>query len=534
MSNTQQMVMRLKQADEDLEWYPTTNDMILAVQRWLPENAGSIMDIGAGDGRVLVKLAEKCKDAKLYGIELSTILVQAQPKEIIPVGTDVLEQNLACLPVDYIFCNPRYSRFEEWVCKIISEGFAKKAFLVIPQRWKDSEPIGQAVKQRGATTRVIYSGDFEDAERKARAVVNIVEVCYPMDDNGYREKVKDPFDIWFDANISTFDKAEEFKESESRQDLARKYGHASIDEMVAAYQEEHTRMQDNYRAIFMLDYGILKELGVDKNQVREGLKKKMAGLKIKYWEILFERLDAITSRLSTKSKQHLLEKLTRNTSVEFTASNAYAVVLWAIKNANQYFDEQLVELFQALSTFEGVMLYKSNQKAWGHDQWRYMSRWDLQRGTALSNYALDYQIAVSRGSAILKDQWNTYEFPGSLARGCHNLIADAVAVLSNLGFSTYSSRSLDRDWQGGQWENFYAANSDEILFQCKAYMNGNLHFRFMPEAIKALNIEAGRLLKWLRTEEDVVTELGYTPEEAKQYFHRNTQLMPSNIKLLGA
>jgi len=101
-----------------------------------------------------------------------------------------------------------------------------------------------------------------------------------------------------------------------------------------------------------------------------------------------------------------------------------------------------------------------------------------------------------------------------------------------LGFQTHSCRSFDRQWVGGQWQDFYQANSDKVLFQVKAFMNGNLHFRFMPEAIKALNVNAGRLLKWLRTEEDVVTELGYSAKEAKEYFHRNSHILPSNVKLL--
>ena len=106
--------------------------------------------------------------------------------------------------------------------------------------------------------------------------------------------------------------------------------------------------------------------------------------------------------------------------------------------------------------------------------------------------------------------------------------------MSNLGFSTYSTKPQDREWEGGKWQDFYETNSDEILFQAKAYMNGNLHFRFMPAAIKALNVEAGRLLKWIRTEEDVITELGYTKEEAKKYFNHNAQILPSNVKLLSA
>ncbi len=54
----------------------------------------------------------------------------------------------------------------------------------------------------------------------------------------------------------------------------------------------------------------------------------------------------------------------------------------------------------------------------------------------------------------------------------------------------------------------------DVVFQAKAFMNGNMHFRIMPEAIKALNIEAGRLLGWLRGPQDVVTELGYSMDDS--------------------
>jgi hypothetical protein len=126
-----------------------------------------------------------------------------------------------------------------------------------------------------------------------------------------------------------------------------------------------------------------------------------------------------------------------------------------------------------------------------------------------------------------------YSYPGNLYKDCHELIADIIAVMSNLGFSCYSTKSTDREWKAAKWENFYHSDTDKILFQVKGYMNGNLHLRFMPEAIKALNINAGRILKWVRTENEVVEEMGYTKEEAKQYFHGNSYILPSNIKLLG-
>jgi len=162
--------------------------------------------------------------------------------------------------------------------------------------------------------------------------------------------------------------------------------------------------------------------------------------------VLFDRLDAITSRLSTKSKEKLLDRLTKNTAVEFTATNAYSVVIWAVKNANQYFDEQLVALFFELSTFEGVMNYKSNVKTWEKTGWRYNNH----DGKEHSHYALDYRIVVSKWYAINKNRYDRWDYPGGLSRESHNLIADVVAVMGNLGFTTYSSRSLDREWRGGQ------------------------------------------------------------------------------------
>lgn len=532
MNYARQIVTQLKEADQDHEWYPTTPAMIEAVKRWISaENTNSIMDIGAGDGRVLVALGEKRNHPLLYSIEISPILRQEQPEDIIPVGTDLFEQNLAALPVDYIFCNPPYSQYEEWVCKIIEQGFAIKAFLVIPQRWKDSPAISEAIKRRGATARAIYHDDFLQGDRAARAIIDIVEVTFPLAE--YGRGAKDPFEIWFDSNISTFDKADEIKEPETESSLARRLSNSSIDEMVESYLAEFKILRANYEAVFHLDYAILKELGIDKKAVREGLKMKMQGLKAKYWHVLFERMDAITSRLSTKSKDKLMKKITANTSVEFTASNAYAIVLWAIKNANQYFDEQLTDLFFELSTFEGVMNYKSNVRVWDKEVWRYNDR-RSGREYLNSHYKLDYRIVVKRWKAICTDRYDRWNYPGGLSQDSHNLIADAIAVMGNLGFQTESLRSIDRHWTGGKWQDFYLSNTDDILFQVKAYMNGNMHFRFNQTAIMALNVNAARLLKWVRTKEEAAEELGYTHGEVDKYFNRNTHILPNNIKLLGA
>jgi hypothetical protein len=498
------LLQQVKAAGEDFEWYPTTEEMIAAVARRIPTSAGSIMDIGAGDGRVLLALAKRCEDTpELFSIEKSMLLAQAQPESITPVGADFWEQNLRALRADYIFCNPPYSDFEAWVVKIIETAFTFKAFLVIPRRWKESAAIQRALTLRGATTKVIYEGTFENAERAARAVIDIVEVSFKHD--RWDRNPEDPFDLFFDQHFTTFEPERVMDEGDPGVDLARVRGLRSIVELVEAYTEDYDR---------------------------DGLKKRMAGLKTVYWEMLFEKLDTITNRLSTATKKRFLDRLTGRTAVEFTVSNCYTIVLWAIRHANRYYDEQLVALFKALATFEGVSNYKSNQRTWEKNGWRYNGDEDRN-----SHYALDYRIVVRRYSAIYKPESSFhrdhYDYPGGLNKSCHELNEDIIAVLGNLGFvlPSYETRSRARQWESNVWQDFRDAD-DRVIFQAKAFINGNAHFRFLPEAIRALNVEAGRLLGWLQNTGDVVRELGYSPEEAEKVFGSNHRITGSNVRML--
>lgn len=320
----------------------------------------------------------------------------------------------------------------------------------------------------------------------------------------------------------------------------------SITELVEAFNEDYARMEDNYRAIFKLDYALLKELGVSKDAVREGIKKRMAGLKTLYWGLLFDRLDVITSRLTTATKKRFLERLTGRTAVAFTCDNAHAIVMWAIRHANLYFEQQLIDLFKALATFEGVHNYKSNQRTWQKSGWRYNAKEDSH-----SHYALDYRIVICRHSAInaTNESWNRYEYPGDLHSGCHELLDDVIAVMGNLGFTIEAHaahagdqtrwktcagcypRSRVRQWYSGSWQNFHLTDG-RILFQAKAFKNGNIHFRFLPDAIKVLNIEAGRMLGWLHEPADVEREMGVPLEEARVLFGSNRQLGASSVLLL--
>lgn len=533
---TTEIVNTLREAGQDFEWYPTTDRMIAAITADLYgedsyKAPGSILDIGAGDGRVLTALANKAEHAKLFAIEKSAILQQQQPDRIVPVGCDFHEQNLMTLPVDVLFSNPPYSEFEEWAERIIRTAYARTAYLILPQRWEQSAGIAAALKARDAHATILHRDDFHDAERQARAVVHILRVTFEAEDyrswNRRSTPAQDPFDVWFDEHIDTFDREAEISDSvQAESQLARIRSLDNIPAMVEAYDEEYARMEENYRAIFRLDLAILKELGVDKTKLREGLKTRMAGLKNVYWQGLFERLDVITSRLTTKTKRGFLDRLTGQTSIAFTCDNAYAVVLWAIRAANAYFDGQVVDFFRELSTREGSTNYTSNQRTWEGDRWRYAFR------EHFSHYTLDYRIVQPHHAATPKsaDTWK-WEYPGGLHNSAHEIIDDAIAVMGNLGFRVVGTVSRSRMWRRNVWQDFYDANG-ETVFQVKGFDNGNLQWRFHQDAIKALNIEAGRLLGWIRTQDDAVTETGYSRVDVAKYFGQNQRISTTTVRLL--
>lgn len=211
----------------------------------------------------------------------------------------------------------------------------------------------------------------------------------------------------------------------------------------------------------------------------------------------------------------------------FTAPNAYAVALWAIKFANQYFDEQAVDLFRQLSTHDGVTNYKSNLRTWVQDGWRYHAPEPKN-----SHYALDYRVVLHHYTAIQTDSWRSYDAPGGLDKSCHEVLDDIIAVFGNLGFHVRGAGSRARSWTANGRQEFRDSDG-RVLIEAKAFKNGNLHFRFLPDAIKALNIEAGRLLGWLRSPADVVSELGYTATDAERFFGSNHRLTPGAVRLLG-
>ena len=176
-----QMVKSIKEADQDFEWYPTTTEIIDTVKANMHEHfyiradekcRVSLLDIGAGDGRVLMQLTEGDR----YAIEKSMPLIEAMPKDVLILGTDFHQQTIIDKKVAAIFCNPPYSEYDVWTERIIKEANAGVIYLVIPSRWSGHTGIANAIKARQAETTVLGSFDFLDGDRQARAKVDVLKV----------------------------------------------------------------------------------------------------------------------------------------------------------------------------------------------------------------------------------------------------------------------------------------------------------------------------------------------------------------------
>jgi len=525
------LIKEIKEQGEDYEFYPTTTEIIQVIGKDLKttcrDRGFSILDIGAGNGnffKVLQSINEVC--VTKYAIEKSSILLKNLDPDIFIIGTDFMQQTLIDKKVDVIFCNPPYSEFEEWTEKILSEANAKFIYMVIPERWKNNEKLIRLIERRDITYKILGSFDFLEADRPARAKVNIIrfELCII---SSYNDSLNsDPFDIWFDdffkinqnPEVESDYEKEKKKKEEIRELIA---GHNLIERLEELYLKDIENLYNNYRAIEKLDGEILKELGVNIAGLKEGLKLKIKGLKNLYWRELFDNLKSITDRLTYRSRDKLLRKLSDHTTVDFSASNAYAIVIWAIKNANYYIDEQLKDVYLWMSHRDNVQNYKSNTK-FVEDGWRYDK-------SKMSHYKLDYRLVFKCFNNFNSSSFGNYDFPNGLSKSTHTYINDIITIGKNLGFSVYQD-TYSFQWSPGKEIEFQCP--DGIFMEIRAYKNGNIHCKMNQEFMKKLNIEAGRLNGWIKSKKEAAEELDIPIQEVERYYNTNLQIAPAGVKLL--
>jgi len=647
-----QTIKTLKEENQDFEWYPTTREIIEAMY-WdingeklgeetfqASKKRVSILDAGAGNGKLLSVFKEIAQEQPLLSenfidrdgeeryryeeyryvnqvyidkymvIEKSQKLVELMPKETIVVGMDFHENTLIDKQADIVFCNPPYSEYEKWTTRIIRESNAKTIYLVIPQRWGKHKGIAQALKDRKAKVKILGNFDFLNAEdRKARAYVSLVKIDLTYKkhrNNGYYHKEPeqrvDPFDLWFNQNFKKVEnETDKFSaDYEKAQVKAQKFQQKIENELVAGrdlvsvlvelYDKELQKLIDTYMKLSELDSELFAELGIQIATVKESFRSKINGLKHLYWEEIFNNLTEITKRLTRSTRDKLKEKLMSESAIDFNEANIRAVVLWVVKNANHYYEEQMLEFYDAFTTEEGIKLYKSNQH-FAKDDFRYN-----KRDGNLSKYALDYRIILH----YYVDDWDKRE--GRVSEKQYDNIRDAGVIGRNLGFEVQDSiyetatkyngklqygvkeniffkvskkllkkgdKTLDgkieevyihtnkpnkngervmekdgvlyvfdksnkSDWiqykiNGQYYHGDFVYTEQNIFTTVKPYKNGNCHFQFNKKFIQKLNLEVGRIRGWLKDPKHASEEMDISIEDATEYWKSSFILLPENI-----
>ena len=537
----------LKASNTDFEWYPTTDGMIQAVINDVKSagrygKATTMIDIGAGDGRVLeaFRADDDLSIHKLLAVEKSPNHVARWSENITFVGGDFYESQVNSGDIDVLFSNPPYSDFENWTVTLLKNIHATAIYLVLPSRWIKSERIQAAIKARDLSYKVISTDDFLTADRKARAKVDVVRLVSSSFTERYERrknlspaegkkqdlffddvnteysfqsyKHKDPMDSWFEEMFPRLAALSSGKSTAStdREAIKDRTYHIfkqtnTIDDLVMLYQIEADKVLKAYQKINECDADFFVELKIDLSTIKETLKARMSSLKAQYWQAFIHNYKPITERLTAKYREKIYTKLIKRAEeISFNATNALIVTQMVIKLANEYSDDQVTDFFYDLSNPKTVKLYKSDEKVFSDQQWRYCKD-PADRPT---HYTLDYRIvqhrlfnASSRWGGNLKN----YEVVAVVSDIC------IIARLVGMKVPSYCNGSQfdNGDIITGERIsiNYNESGKEKTLFDIKFYKNGNQHLFLDKEFALRINLYVGKLLGWVYSADEAFEQM---------------------------
>jgi hypothetical protein len=526
----------LKDSLEDYEYYPTMNSIIECAAKSIKsinedhyKRLKSVVDIGAGGGKVLDAFAELGIFDSIYAIEKSsTHLSNLNPSYLI-LGCDFWHINLFDKELDVIYSNCPFSEYVEWTIKILKESPPNcLLYLVIPERWADNKDIQFEIKARGLNPETLGSFDFMESEdRKARAKVNLLLI---RTGQRYSED-NDPFARFFNDNFKYPEPVLKDPLEDKIKNEQLVAGRNLIDALVFLYNERMSDLQKNYSAICSLDNGLLKEFEITKAGLIASLKMKLASEKKLFWNRLFDGMKNINRLLTKSSRDQILGLTNKSSGIDFNSDNAYAVVLYVIRNANLKFDSQLVEVYKRLLEFANVENYSSNRRVFSENQFRYNYYRDESNEVSHVKLKVGHRMVLERCGGLVKGY-----SPCSTGLEPHaaDFIGDLLVIANNLGFVPVEDKPRPYQWDSSEAVNYHFKGENgqkEFLFKVKAFYNRNLHFSFNPDFIHALNIQTGKLLKWLGSEEEAAKEVDISPEIAQKFFNHSFRIGENQLLL---
>lgn len=576
--STLSVVRKLKSEAQDYEWYPSTKSQITSITNDIKKlhkdfdftdrysESISMLDVGAGDGRVLEQAIEELSqenDGRTlkvipYAIEKASIHTSTYRKKgITLLGTNFEETNFVSKKAIICFVNPPYSSFSLWLSNLIAQLDFRLLYAIVPERWEQDGLIADAIKMRGVeSVDIIAKSDFQDADRKARGKVHIVR--FSFDDMEKLEKRKSrngrdwrptlgkskttPFQLFIENELNlkqtyskTTEKFSAFQEKERIKRSMETEGSTCF-ELVASkgvlwalldnYERDLERVLNQYKKISELDPTLLMELGVDFESVKTGISEKLYGFRNVYWSLFFEQLDAISERLIGKHKTEMLNTLKAN-SLDFSYKNAIFICNYAVEIGNEKTEESLTDIFRDITSQESIKSYFVSNQHFYADNWRYNSDSEGKK----AKYLLDYRFVYSSYQNFSSDSWKS-----GLNDSARSFVKDLMVVMKLLGYSgLYVDKAFDDMKPGNKLSIFGVEPTGKKveLVAIRMYKNGNKHIKFNQATMLKFNIVVSRILGWVRSKEEFCQETDIkNVDDSMWSVGDNLKILPSTVLAL--
>lgn len=444
-------------------------------------------------------------------IELSTTHIQNYDFGFV-LGRDFYNTSLIDKEMDLIFSNPPYSEYEEWATRIIKEGNAQYIFLILPQRWRNSQKIKLALSSRKSIKQepqIIESFDFENADRNARAKVDIILIKTTKGNADevdiFSEFLEKEFGLNFDEIAKDRYEKERKKQEAFESEIKAVAKHKLIDYLVDKYNAELREFTQGLKNLRNVSFKLLQCLNIDKKKLIEAIKKQLKGLKALYWKALFDELEVISSKIISEYRSHLSYQIASEAQLEFSKENIHSVVIWFVKNANEYIEKSYLDFFDRMAREGNALSYKSNER-FSNDDWRY-NRKDFNK----EPHKLDYRI-------VLTNAINSYEIVDMIEVIANNLGYKNSLRATLKQYSYYDEFGYARDNYCGYFvagtKGVITDLKGKVLLEFKAYKNHNVHISFNKDFMSELNLAVGKLRQWLRSKDEARAEFKGVKEES--------------------
>ncbi|MFG5142130.1 hypothetical protein, partial [Campylobacter lari] len=250
------------------------------------------------------------------------------------------------------------------------------------------------IKSRKLNLIFSQNFDFFNAERRARAKVELLIFKKEYKDNSFENFLKEHFQLScldFNEKIYSYERLD--KERKSLSDETKLIDKEKIiDFLIQKYDEDMQKCIVSIKNLSMIDNNIYSYLDLSKETILKGVERMLRDLRALYWGEIFNKLEVITSKVIEEYRREISSSVISNSSIDFTRDNLESVLIWFIKNANIYIEKSYLAFFDRLSIKDNALMYKSN-KRFLYSQWRYTKE---AEGKELDQVPLklDYRIVV--------------------------------------------------------------------------------------------------------------------------------------------